>query len=339
MAFDVAPHRPTHPATPDQVVPPARGRSVHFVAALAAMVGRRLLQLVGLLALVFVLVDLLPGSAARAALGRDATEEQIGAKSEALGLDDPLPVRFLRWISGMLSGDFGVTTQGTPISEVLGNRMSNSALLALLALLLTAVLAILGGGLWKVRPRGIAARFLGPVTMMLIALPEFVFAIVLVMIFSLGLDLLPAVTITNAVGAPSSWSMLVLPVLALALPMGAWNMRVVRSALDDAATAPHVEAAVLDGYSQWHVLFRHILPLAVPTIASSIGTTAAMLFGGALVVETIFNYPGVGSLLASSVGDRDTTLAATIVAITAVVIMGALFVADAITSWSTKGRT
>ena len=90
---------------------------------------------------------------------------------------------------------------------------------------------------------------------------------------------------------------------------------------------------------KWHVLFRHVLPIAVPTIASSIGTTAAMLFGGALVVETVFNYPGVGSLLASSVGDRDTALAATIVAITAVLIMCALFVADAITSWSTRSRT
>jgi peptide/nickel transport system permease protein len=217
--------------------------------------------------------------------------------------------------------------------------MSNSAVLALLALLLTAVIAIIGGGIWKLRPRGITARILGLVTMMLIALPEFVFAIVLVMVFSLGLDLLPAVTITNSVGAPSEWSMLVLPVLALALPMGAWNMRVVRSALEDAGTSPHVESAVLDGYSRWHVLFRHILPIAVPTIASSIGTTAAMLFGGALVVETVFNYPGVGSLLAGSVGDRDTTLAATIVAITAMVIMSALFVADAITSWSTRGRT
>ena len=161
MAFDVAPHPPAPLAPPDRVAPLTRRRWVHFVAALAFMVGRRLLQLVALLALVFVLVDLLPGSAARAALGRDATEEQIGAKSEALGLDDPLPLRFFRWVSGMLSGDFGVTTQGTPISEVLGNRMSNSAVLALLALLLTAVLAILGGGLWKMRPRGIAARILG----------------------------------------------------------------------------------------------------------------------------------------------------------------------------------
>ena len=132
--------------------------------------------------------------------------------------------------------------------------------------------------------------------------------------------------------------MLVLPVLALALPMGAWNMRVVRSALEDAATAPHVEAAVLDGYSQWHVLFRHVLPVAVPTIANSIGTTAAMSSVWRSWSRRSSTTRGWGRC-APFVGDRDTALAATIVAITAVLIMSALFVADAITSWSTRGRT
>jgi peptide/nickel transport system permease protein len=305
---------------------------------IASTFGRRLLLLLILLALVFVAVDLLPGNAARAALGMDATDAEVAAKSQELGLDDPLYVRFFNWVSGLVTGDLGTTTLGTPISETIGSRLPNTVLLATLALAVTSVLAVLGGGAWMLRPHGILARVLSPMTMMLLALPEFVVAIMLVLIFSLGLGLFPAVTMTTASGVPAGWDMLVLPTLSLALPQAAWNVRVVRSALVDAAAQPHVEAAVLDGYSKWHVLFRHILPIAVPTISASIGTTTAMLFGGALVVEAVFNYPGLGSLVAGSVASRDTTLAATIVAVSAVTIMCVLFVADALRSWSTRGR-
>jgi len=304
---------------------------------IALSFGRRIALLITLLALVFLAVDMLPGDAARAALGVDATQEQVREKSQELGLDDPVPVRFFRWIGGLSTGDLGTTTLGAPISEVIGARLPNTVLLALLALIVTSLIAIVGGGVWMLRPHGIAARILAPGTMMLLALPEFVVAIILVLVFSLGLGLLPAVTTTNALNL-SNWEVLVLPVLSLALPKGAWNIRVVRSAFIDAASSPHVEAAILDGYSKWHVLLRHILPVAMPTIAASIGTTTAMLFGGALVVEVVFNYPGIGALMAGSVANRDTTLAASIVAVSAICIMCVLFISDALKSWSTKGR-
>lgn len=299
---------------------------------------RRACLLLVLLALVFAAVDLLPGNAARVALDADATDAQIEAKTRALGLDDPLPVRFYHWITGIFTGDLGTTTLGTPVGEVLGNRLPNTMMLALLALIVATILAIVFGALWVLRPNGLLAKVLSPVTMMVLALPEFVVAIFLVLIFSLWLEWLPAVTIANAAGVPEGWDMLILPVLSLALPAGAWNVRVVRSALIDAAGAPHVEAAVLDGYSKVHVLFRHVLPIAIPTISASISATTAMLFGGAIVVEAVFNYPGVGSLMAGSVSYRDTTLAATIVAVSAIAIMCVLFVADLMRSWSTRGR-
>lgn len=308
-----------------------------FVKVIKVLVRRGGLLLI-LLALVYAAVDLLPGDAARVALDPDATEAQIAARSTALGLDDPLPLRFANWIGGIFTGDLGTTTLGAPIGEVLGSRLPNTALLAVLALIVTTILAVVGGSIWMLRPHGIVAKILSPLTMMLLALPEFVVAIFLVLIFSLWLGWLPAVTIANSAGAPAGWSMLVLPVLALALPTAAWNIQVVRSALIDAASAPHVEAAILDGYPKWHVLVRHILPISIPTIAASISTTTAMLFGGALVVEAVFNYPGVGSLMAGSVSYRDTTLAATIVAVSAIAIMVVLFVADLLRNWATRGR-
>lgn len=303
------------------------------------MVARRVSLLILLLLVVFAAVDLLPGSAARVALGRDASATEVSDKASELGLDDPVYVRFLDWATGLVTGDFGTSTRGEPIADLIGSRMPNSVVLAVLALLLTVAISLTAGSYWMLRPQGIVAKALGPLTTMMIAVPEFVFATLLVLVFSLWLGLFPAVTITNLAGAPAGWDMLVLPVLSLALPMGAWNIRVVRAALDEAASYPHVEAALLDGLPRLRVLMRHVLPIAVPTIAASIGTTTGMLFGGALVVETIFNYPGIGSLLAGSVGNRDTNLAATLVALTAIAIMLILLVADGIRGWSTRGRS
>ncbi len=158
------------------------------------------------------------------------------------------------------------------------------------------------------------------------------------MVFALATGWLPAVTITDRSGFPVSADMLVLPVLALAIPQIGWNTRVVRAALTDAAQAPHVESAVLEGLSTRVVLHRHVLPFAAPTIVASFATTVGMVLGGSLVVETIFNYPGLGAVLAGSVADRDTSVVAAVVALSGVVIMLMLAVADGIRAWSLRGR-
>ncbi|MGK8501413.1 ABC transporter permease [Nocardia asiatica] len=310
------------------------GRVISF----ARLLLRRVILLVTLVACVFVAVDLLPGNTARAVLGREATPEQIAAKERELGLDRPLAVRFWDWIMSVSTGDFGRTARGRPVNDLLADKFPPTLLLGGLALAVTVLASLALGAWWATRPGGAAARVLQPATTTAVAIPEFVVATVLILVFALALGWLPAVTITGRSGFPAGPEMLVLPVLALALPQIGWNTRVVRAALSDAALAPHVESAVLDGLSGRVVLARHVLPFALPTIVASFATTVGMLLGGALVVETIFNYPGLGAVLAGSVADRDTSVVAAVVALSGVVIMGVLAVADGIRSWSLRGR-
>ncbi|WP_225928474.1 ABC transporter permease [Rhodococcus opacus] len=321
--------------------PVAATVSRQFTAAgtrAAVVIAQRLALLLIVLALVFVAVDLLPGSAVQAALGRDATPAQVAAREHALGLDRALPVRFATWIRGLVTGDLGTTVRGTPIADILASKFPNTLLLGGLAFVVTTVAAIIGGAVWAMRPRGVSARVLSPATTMVIAVPEFVIATLLVFAFSLGTGWFPAVTITDRAGAPADASMLILPVLALAIPQSGWNIRVTRAALDEAAQAPHVHAATLDGLPRRQILLRHILPLALPTIATSLATSVGMLLGGALVVETIFNYPGIGSVLAGSVADRDAVLVASVVALTGAAITLVLLAADLLRAWSVRGR-
>ncbi|WP_156094703.1 ABC transporter permease [Nocardia lijiangensis] len=304
----------------------------------ARLLLRRVALLLALLAAVFVAVDLLPGSTARAVLGREATPEQVAAKERELGLDRPLVVRFLDWISGVATGDFGRTARGRSINELLADKFPPTLLLGGLALTVTVLASMLLGAWWAMCSRGAAARVLQPGSTVAAAVPEFVLATLLIMVFSLATGWLPAVTITGRSGFPVSADMLVLPVLALAIPQIGWNTRVVRAALADAARAPHVESAVLDGLSMPHLLARYLVPFAAPTIVASFATTVGMLLGGALVVETIFNYPGLGAVLAGSVADRDTSVVAAVVALSGLVIMLMLAVADGIRAWSLRGR-
>ncbi|MGV9725469.1 ABC transporter permease [Nocardia beijingensis] len=304
----------------------------------ARLLLRRVILLVTLLACVFVAVDLLPGDTARAVLGREATPEQIAAKEHELGLDRPLWVRFWNWISGVVTGDFGRTARGRPVDDLLADKFPPTLLLGGLALAVTVLASLALGAWWATRPGGVAARVLQPTTTTAVAVPEFVIATVLILVFALALGWLPAVTVTGRSGMPAGAQMLVLPVLALALPQIGWNTRVVRAALADAALAPHVESAVLDGVPGRAVLARHVLPFALPTIVASFATTVGMLLGGALVVETVFNYPGLGAVLAGSVADRDTSVVAAVVALSGVSIMVVLAVADGIRAWSLRGR-
>ncbi|MFI5782772.1 ABC transporter permease [Nocardia sp. NPDC051570] len=299
---------------------------------------RRFALLVALLALVFTVVSVLPGDAARAALDRGASSAMIAAKRHELGLDRPLPQRFWSWLSGVPTGDFGTTVRGRPVGELLAAAAPQTLLLGGLALIVTVVAALGLGMWWAARPSGRLARVLQPTTAMVVALPEFVVAAMLIMVFSFAIGWLPAVTVAGRSGFPARPDMLVLPVLALAIPHIGWNTRVVRGALADAGRAPHVEQAALEGLSRRAVLLRHMLPVALPTVVASVATTVGMLFGGALVVESLFNYPGLGALLAGSIGDRDTALTAATAAVAGVVIMGMLICADGIRAWAVRGR-
>ncbi|RDI52803.1 ABC transporter permease [Nocardia mexicana] len=322
----------------ERVIATDAGRRGGVWVAAAGLVLRRLALLFALLTLVFAAISLLPGDASRAALDRGATPEAVAAKRHELGLDRPLPQRFWSWLSGVVTGDFGTTVHGRSIADLLVSSAPQTLLLGGLAFALTVIASIGLGMWWAARPSGWVARVLQPATAMVVALPEFVVAAVLIMIFSFVAGWLPAVTVAGRSGFPATADMLVLPVLALAVPQTGWNTRVIRGALADAARAPHVENAELEGISPRQLMVRHVFPVALPAIAASYATTVGMLLGGALVVESLFNYPGLGALLAGSVADRDTALAAATAAVAGATIMCVLLAADGLRAWAMRGR-
>ncbi|MGV9412724.1 ABC transporter permease [Nocardia sp. NPDC003693] len=289
---------------------------------------RRVALLLGLLAVVFVAVDLLPGDAALATGERGAGAGEVARRRVELGLDRPVAERFWEWMTGLGRGDLGVSARGVPVVELVGGAFPNTLLLGGVALVLTGAGAIVLGGWAAVRAGGAVDRIVSGAATVVLALPEFVVAVVLVLVFALWTGWLPAVTIAGADGAPASWDMLVLPVLALTIPQIGWNVRIVRAALADEAREPHVEAAVLDGLSPHRVLLRHVLPGALPAIVTGLATSTGVLLGGAVAVEVVFNYPGIGSVLASAVADRDAPLIAGVTALAGAAITLVLLAAD-----------
>ncbi|WP_283206638.1 ABC transporter permease [Nocardia cyriacigeorgica] len=146
----------------------------------ARLLLRRVALLIALLAAVFAAVDLLPGSTARAVLGRDATEAAVAAKERELGLDRPLPVRFGDWLAGVLTGDFGTTARGRSVGELLADTFPQTLLLGGLAFAVTIAASLAFGGWWSIRPRGVLGRVLQPSTTTAVAVPEFVVATLLI---------------------------------------------------------------------------------------------------------------------------------------------------------------
>ncbi|MGW4425476.1 ABC transporter permease [Streptosporangium sp. NPDC004631] len=300
------------------------------LSLLAAFLAGRVALLAVLLATVFAAMEFLPGDAAAFTVDRGASAADVAARRAELGLDRPLWTRFLGWMTALPTGDLGVTARGDRVSEVIGRHLPNTLLLGGAALAVTVAAALALGGGAALRPRSRLDRAVSATSTVVMALPEFVVASVLVLLLALWAGLLPAVTLTDPAGRPASWSMLILPVLALAVPQIGWNTRIVRAALADESAAPHVEAAILDGLPPARVLLRHVLPGALPAIAAGAATSVGMLLGGAVAVEAIFNYPGVGTVLAGAVRNRDTPLVAGVVAVTGAVILAVLISSDLI---------
>ncbi|MEU8488871.1 ABC transporter permease [Streptomyces sp. NPDC048641] len=304
--------------------------AAHMGLRIAGTAGRRILMLIVLLAVVFAAVEVLPGDAASAAAERGESAADIAARRHLLGLDQPLWERFANWMTALPTGDLGTSARGQKVTELLADPLPNTLVLAVTAFVITVVLSLLLG-LWAAaRPGRLTDRIIGHTSTAAFAVPEFVVSAVLLLVLSLWTGWLPAVTVTGGDGKPASWTMLIMPVLALVIPQTGWNTRVVRGALADQASAPHVEAAHLDGLPLHRVLLHHQLPGAVPAIATGMATSTGLLFGGAVVVETLFNYPGIGTVLAGAVAARDTPLIAGVVVCAGAVVSLVLLAADLI---------
>lgn len=283
--------------------------------------------------IVFVLVELLPGDAATAFLGQEATPEGLAQVRLRLGLDQPAPERFLSWAGGMLQGDMGVSlTRQTPIQSFLWMRLRNSLLLGLSAALVGFPLAI-GLGIWAGLTRDrLPDLLISTVSLLGMSMPDFVTATLLIYLFSIRLRLFPAVTLVNA-DAPIVEMLpnIVLPILTLVIILTAYILRVMRTSIIEVMRNDYVRVARMKGLAMTTIVLRHVLPNAlIPTLTIS-ALTVAWLIGNLFVIEAVFNYPGIGTLMLTAIYDRDLPLVQSIAMVMATVYVVANLGADVLT--------
>ena len=281
--------------------------------------------------LLFSATYVLPGDPAVRLLGNRATPETVSALREKMGLERSYFEQYYGWIGSFLTGEVKSVVTDKPARDALTQRGANSLILAAAAFLLTVAIAMALGVVSGMRAGQAADYAFSTSALVGVSVPDFVVAGLLIAAFALAIELLPPVSVLSAGMTPLDRpEILVLPAVALAVPAGAWASRYVRAAVADARTAPSVEAARLAGLSTIRVVFRHLLPSALGTIAQALGTSCVHLIGGTVVVEQIFAYPGLGSMLASAVKVKDVpiVLSTSIVIAAAVIVM--LTVADLI---------
>jgi peptide/nickel transport system permease protein len=299
-----------------------------------AFVARRVAAAIGTLflssVLVFLALQALPGDVATQILGKDATPDAVAALRKQLGLDQPAWERYFDWIKGALHGDFGTSlVSGKPVGGEVAQYLANSALIAVVTIVFAVtgslVLGILAG-LYRDRW---ADHLISTVSLVGMSVPEFVVATVLVLCFSVALPWFPAVVLYGpdaSVGQllPAVW----LPALALAIVMAAYIVRMARTSVIDVMASEYVTTARLKGLSTWRVVTRHALPSALLPTLHVIALNVAWLVGGVAVVENVFNYPGIGKLMLTSVQNRDLPVVQAVALISAVVYVVCNLAAD-----------
>jgi peptide/nickel transport system permease protein len=297
-------------------------------------VGLGILTLFLVSVLVFAATQALPGDTARAILGRDASPERLKEVRARLGLDRPAYVQYGEWLGRIVRGDLGDSLVASqPVMTLLGDRIMNSAALVFVAAIISIPLSVLIGslsGLLRDRPfdTGVSLGSLA-----LAALPEFVIGILLIMLLATQVfHVFPAVSRVNP--AESIWSqleMLILPALTLILAVAPYIIRILRASMIEVLESEYVQMARLKGMPENIVLRRHALPNAVIPAIQVIALNLAWLAGGVVVVEYLFNYPGIGSGLVDAVANRDVPVIQAIVLLIASLYVGFNLIADILT--------
>lgn len=263
--------------------------------------------LIVLSVLVFAATTILPGNVADVILGQNATPEARTALVHQLHLDLPAPARYLDWIGGMAHLDFGTSLQsGLPVFPSVADAFRHSLILAAVA----AVLMVCGS-VWIGLSTGLRAgspwdRLVTLLTFISLSMPEFVLGSILIWLFVILIPLLPALSLVNSQTPVEGWiTMLVLPVVTVIPVTGAYIVRTMRTATLEVAGQDFVEMAELRGLTRRRIVWRHVLPNALVPMINVLTLNMGWLVGGVVVVEVLFQYPGIGRLLLESVEQRD----------------------------------
>ena len=273
----------------------------------AKRLGLGLVTLLIVSIIIFGAVEMLPGDLAQAVLGQAATQETVDAMRKELGLDRPAPVRYLDWLRGALTGDFGVSLANKrPVAEQIGPRFANTLFLAIYAAVIAVPLSIGLGVLAALYRNSVFDRVANVATLTSISSPEFFVGYILVLFLAVLNPLFPSISIRSEnMTLAEKLERTFLPALTLVLVVTAHMMRMTRAAIINLLASPYIEMARLKGVPNWRVITHHALPNAWAPVINVVALNLAYLITGVVLVEVVFVYPGIGQLLVDAVTKRD----------------------------------
>jgi peptide/nickel transport system permease protein len=292
--------------------------------------GLALLTLVLLSLIIFFAGSVLPGNPGREILGPFASETAVAALNHKLGVDRPLITQYWSWVSGLLHGDLGTSTQfNLPVSSLLLPALGRSLKLAAVAFVIVVPLSILGGVLAALYRGRFVDRSISVTGLSLTSVPEFVSGVVLIVIFAIGLKWLP-VSANPPPGTPplSQLHYLILPAIPLVFVLFGYIARMARAGTLEALDSDYVRTAVLKGLPGSVVIRRHVLRNSLLPTITVIATQTGYLIGGLVVVETLFNYPGIGRLIVTAADNKDFPMLEAGVLVIGIVYLVATLIAD-----------
>ena len=280
--------------------------------------------------LIFAVTQILPGDAAQIRLGQSATPESLAALRKDLGLDKPAFVQYFIWVGKLLTGDLGISAAGgATIASLIGNRIGNTLFMTGVVTLISIPLSVLLGLLAAMYPGSLIDRMITSITLGLIAVPDFLVAIILILVLAVQIGMVPAVSYLS--GSEGFWKklyVLALPIATLVIVVSAQMIRMTRAGVLNVMASPYIEMAILKGVPRRRIILRHALLNAIGPIVNVVALNLAYLVSGVVIIETIFAYPGLAKLMVDGVQTRDMALVQACAMIFCSTYVGLILIAD-----------
>ncbi|WGI21088.1 ABC transporter permease [Amylibacter sp. IMCC11727] len=288
-----------------------------------------ILSLIAASLVIFLTVEIVPGDPASFMLGLNASEDTIAALRDQLGLNVPTYQRYINWVVGLVQGDFGTSyTYRTPVSQMIADRLWISLPLALYALTLSTVIAFPAGILAATKRGSIADVLVMGFTQLGVAIPNFWFAMLMVLLFAINLQWFSAGGFPGWDNPLLAMKSLTLPAIALALPQASILARVMRSALLDTLSEDYIRTARAKGLTRRQTLRRHALRNALIPVLTIIGLQFSFLMAGAIIIENVFFLPGLGRLVFQAITQRDLIVVESVVMLLVFAVIVVNFAVD-----------
>ena len=287
------------------------------------------LSLIAASIVIFLVLEVVPGDPAQFMLGLNATPEAADALRKSLGIDGPLLQRYFTWVFGLLHGDFGISyTYKVPVAQLIGDRIWISLPLAIYALALSTLIAFPAGIIAAVRRNSAADVGIMGATQLGVAIPNFWFAMLLVLVFAIMLHWFSAGGFPGWQDPLQALKALTLPAVALALPQASILARVMRSSLLDTLDEDYIRSARAKGLSRGQTLWRHALRNALIPVLTIIGLQFSFLLAGAIIIENVFFLPGLGRLVFQGITSRDLIVVKSVVMLLVFAVILVTFLVD-----------